>query len=237
MKLAKFIPNYQGQKSYYVPFLEKYKGENFIEPFCGAAVISANLARTSILNDIDPYIYQIISQFNQLEVPEIFTQEDYFRVRKQDDWWKYIYCLSKLSFSGGFRYSKNGFNVSVKKYIPQICAREEYLYSLEKISGIELTVLNKNYLDLELVLFKDRIVVMDPPYLGGKALYNNFSYGGYWEFIDKIIPLAKTTLIFDFVENLESKNLQIHLTKKLRVYSKNGKTSTEGLAIIGENRL
>lgn len=118
--MFKFLKSYVGSKSYWVNRLQQYKSRRFVELFCGSAVLSANLScKNPILNDLDVYIYKILSNFDSLIVPDSFTKEDYYLVRKNDDWWKYIFCLQAMSFSGVFRYSKNGYNVPIKKNIKE----------------------------------------------------------------------------------------------------------------------
>ena len=93
--MYKFLPSYVGSKSFWLKYLENYKGRNFVEPFAGSGIISANLANKTILNDLDEYVYLILKNFNDLIVPENFSSEDYFNVRSKKDWWKYAYCLQK----------------------------------------------------------------------------------------------------------------------------------------------
>jgi site-specific DNA-adenine methylase len=237
--LIKFLPSYVGSKAYWVDKLAEYKGNDFIEVFSGSAVLSANLAKTAILNDTDPVINKIFSNYTKLIVPEKFTKEDYYTYRKDKNWWKYIYCLQKMSFSGVFRYSKNGFNVPMKNDLKKdfINVKDEYAKAKKRFKELNPTVLNKNYGDLDLKLFKDKVVIFDPPYEGSQAAYNKkFDYVTYWDFVSKVSKIAKTTLIFDTQSNLEKAGYKVIATRKMRVNgSKEG--DVEALAIVGLNLL
>lgn len=112
--LMYFLPSYVGSKKIWVKKLLYYSGMDFVELFCGSAVLSANLAKSALLNDLDPYIHLVLSRFDELIVPEKFTLEDYYTYRKVENWWQFTYVLQKMSFSGVFRYSKNGYNVPPK---------------------------------------------------------------------------------------------------------------------------
>lgn len=237
-KLIKFLPSYVGSKAYWVEMLSQYKNEDFVEVFSGSAVLSANLAKTAILNDADSMVYKIFSNYSQLIVPEKFSTEDYFKHRSQPDWWKYIYCLQKMSFSGVFRYSKNGFNVPIKKdlKVKEISVGEEFSIAKKRFKDLNPVVLNLNYLDIPLEYFKNKIVIFDPPYEGAQAAYNNaFNYKDYWNFVKKISKIAKSTIIFDTEANIKKAGYNVIATRKMRV---NGARpgSLEAVAIVGENR-
>jgi adenine-specific DNA methylase len=76
--MVKFLPSYVGSKAYWISYLNSYHDMDFVELFAGSSVLSANLAKTALLNDIDPYVYLMLSQFDKLVVPEVFTQKDVF---------------------------------------------------------------------------------------------------------------------------------------------------------------
>lgn len=221
-----------GSKSHWVETLNEFKGEKFVELFCGSAVLSANLASEAILNDVDPVVYKILKNFEHLIVPKVFTKADYFLKRSSPEWWKYVYCFQKMSFSGVFRYSKNGYNVPVKKEIESISVRKEYLLAKRKYKKLKPLILNQSYLDVPLEMMTDKVVVLDPPYEGSKAAYNvKFDYEAYWKRVEEIKQVAKVVLIFDSVKNLKKQNIPVYKTRKLRV---NGARpgDEEGMAIF-----
>lgn len=237
MELIKFLPSYVGSKAYWVERLRAYEGEFFLEAFCGSAVLSANLAKQAILNDQDPIIYKVLSNYTKQIVPEVFTKEDYFKYRSSKDWWKYLYCLQKMSFSGVFRYSKNGFNVPIKKDLVKVSAKDQYKIALKRYKKLKPSVLNLSFEDIPFELYKDKVVVFDPPYEGSQAAYNkSFDYKKYWELVFEVSKIAKAVLIFDSEENLKKQNLEIVATRKMRVNGKH-QGSLEALAILGENRI
>jgi site-specific DNA-adenine methylase len=229
----KFLPSYVGSKKYWISQLQQFKGEDFIEPFCGSAVLSANLAKTAILNDTDKYIYLILNNFDKLIVPETFTQKDYFRIRNNEEWWKYIYCLQKMSFSGVFRYSKNGYNVPVKPLVDNIKVRPDYEIALSRWKELKPLVLNQDYTKLTADYFKDRVVVFDPPYSESSVSYckNSFDYTIYWDFVYNTLRVAKACIIFDKLSNLTSRQIPIVDTRKMRVNGQQ-KGNLEALAIF-----
>lgn len=216
--MVKFLPSYVGSKARWVEALSHIKGTDIVELFAGSAVLSANLAKTAILNDLDPYIYKILNEFDSLMVPDSFSQEDYFKVRSSNDWWKYAYCLQKMSFSGVFRYSKNGYNVPVKKNIKEIQIKEEFEEALKRYNEINPTILNLSYLDVPIELLVGKTVILDPPYEGSQASYNNsFDYHLYWLYVAKLEGIAKHIIIFDRQSNMPFEG---SLLKNMRVNGK-----------------
>lgn len=235
----KFLPSYVGSKAMWIDFLLPYKNSDMIEVFAGSGVLSANLAKTAILNDLDPIIYKIFSNYSKLIVPESFSDVDYYHYRSKNDWWKYIYCLQKMSFSGVFRYSKNGFNVPMKANFKgqSISTRPAFLKALKRFNELNPTILSMSYDKLSIDLFKDKVVIFDPPYEGSKAAYNNkFDYNKYWEFVKDVEKVAKTIILFDTQSNIEKAGYKVIATRKMRV---NGakKGDVEAMSIIGENKL
>ena len=216
--MYKFLPSYVGSKKHWIEFLERYRGEDFVELFCGSAIISANLAKTAILVDKDPFIAKIMANFDKLVVPDRFSQSDYFKYRKDADWWKYAFCLQKMSFSGVFRHSKNGYNVPVKKRIEYVEIREDYEFSLKRWKDLCPEVLNCSYDEVSRNLLSGKIVIMDPPYEGSQASYNfKFDSCKYWEYLESIKDEVKALVVFDRESNFEKRRIPILGTRKMRV--------------------
>jgi hypothetical protein len=159
-----------------------------------------------------------LRRFDEQIVPEVFTEEDYFRVRGEPDWWRYLYCLQRMSFSGVFRYSKNGYNVPAKKGIESISVQKEYNLALERWRTLNPVVFNTNYANIGHYAADGRVVILDPPYEGSQASYNaEFSYGAYWNFVDSLKHRAKAIVIFDRLVNLESRGIVPLATRSMRV--------------------
>jgi site-specific DNA-adenine methylase len=223
--MIKFLPSYVGSKKQWVERLGTlFNGEPIIEYFCGSAVLSANLASNAILNDLDPYIYRILSRFDEQKVPEIFSSHDYYAVRGEPDWWKSVYCLQRMSFSGVFRYSKNGYNVPIKKSkegepIEPVDVREEYAKALTRWKELNPVVLNMHYSCIPYEMARHRVAILDPPYDGSQAAYNamKFQYGAYWNFVDGLKKYAKAIVIFDRLSNLEQHDITPLDTRNMRV--------------------
>lgn len=238
--LIKFLPSYVGSKAYWVDKLSAYKGKEFVEVFSGSAVLSANLAKSAILNDADPIIYKIFSKYNSLVVPDKFTIKDYFKYRQAKDWWKHVYCLQKMSFSGVFRYSKNGFNVPPKANFKNkgvVKVKDEFKKAKKRFKELNPEILNLSYNQISLDKFKDKVVIFDPPYENSKAAYNkSFNYKTYWDFVKEVAKVAETVIIFDTKSNIEKAGYKVLQTRKMRV---NGSRpgDIEAMAILGLNLL
>lgn len=234
MNIIRFLPSYVGSKSHWVDKLTKYQNLDFIEPFCGSAVISANLAKTAVLNDTDPVIYKVFSQYDQLICPDCFTSDDYEAKRWQGDWWRYLYCLQKMSFSGVFRYSKNGYNVPIKNVWKgkSIAIRPEFDLAQQRMLELNPTVLNLSYDQIDYEHYRNRVIVLDPPYEGSQANYNTaFDYSYYWSCVEALKHIGKVLIIFDRLSNLEKHNYKNIQTRKM-VVNGSRKGDIEAMTII-----
>ena len=229
-----FLSSYVGSKRAWIDRLyNRYSNRDIVELFAGSAVISANLAKTAVLNDTDKYVYNILKYFDQLIVPDEFTQDDYFECRKKDDWWKYAFCLSKMSFSGVFRHSKNGFNVPVKENIKAIRVRREYEESLKRWHEIKPHVLNLCYYDVDIELIKNKLLICDPPYQKSQASYNTnaiFDYNKYWEYVRNSVSVADTVILFDRKENLLAQGFPV-LGERVMCVNGKHKSDVESVSI------
>ena len=235
--MIKFLPSYVGSKSRWVPKLEAFRGKDFIEPFCGSAVISANLAETAILNDLDDKLHLILSHFKHLICPESFSSEDYEKVKwDKDNWWKYAYCLQKMSFSGVFRYSKNGYNVPIKANLrgKTVHLTEDFQEAQKRMSELNPLILKLDYCELNKKYFKERVAVFDPPYQGSQASYNgNFDYPKYWDFVKEVTPLCEAVILFDRLSNLLEQNYKLEdIQVRKMVVNGKYKPDTEAMVII-----
>lgn len=181
----------------------------FVELFAGSSVISANLAKTSILNDKDINIYNILSRFDELIVPKVFTKEDYFKHRPDVEWWKYSYCFQKMAFSGVFRYSKNGYNVPPKKNLLEVRCSEEYKEALFRWKELNPKVTNFDFMDFPMSEMENKIIIVDPPYENSTTSYNNvLDYHLYWEYIRILEGLNSTIVLFDNRYNIAFNNVK-----------------------------
>jgi site-specific DNA-adenine methylase len=229
-KIVKLLPSYVGSKSYWLKDLECLKGMDIAELFCGSSIISANLASKAYLNDSDPYIHKILTHYKDLVEVDCFTSDDYYRCRELKDWWKYSYYLQKMSFSGVFRYSKNGFNVA-KKPIERVEILDELMKAKFRMKELNPKITNLNYLDPKIEDYNGYAVIMDPPYEGSNAAYNKkFNYSDYWDFIQFIKERANPLVIFDRQCNINKHFPQYE--PKLRMMRVNGKCKGDVEAMI-----
>ena len=216
--MIRFLPSYVGSKAYWLSRLEFLLGEYIVELFCGSSVISANYAYKAILNDIDLYLYKILKNYNNLIVPKIFTKEDYLKIRGQENWWRYCYCLQKMSFSGVFRYSKNGYNVPIKKNLNSINIINDYLVALKRYNKLNPLILNLDYRQVKINVIEKAIIILDPPYENSKTAYNKkFDYHFYWEYVYQLEGNCKKLIIFDSIKNMPFFNVY---KRKMRVNGK-----------------
>lgn len=202
--MIKFLPSFVGSKSYWVNQLSDYQGCNIIELFAGSAVLSANLAKNAILNDNDIYLYKFYSNFLDLPVIPVFTEDDYFKSRPLSNWYMFLYYLQKMSFSGVYRWSKNGYNVPIKKGLGSVSIVDNLQDAQLRFKQLSPQVHCLPYNEVDLPDLSQWVVVLDPPYEKSQASYNKstFDYHVYWEFVNKIMKVAKATIIFDSLDNM-----------------------------------
>lgn len=232
-----FLPSFVGSKAYWVPdvrFLTRKSGD-FIEPFGGSAVLSANCASKALINDSDPYLCRILAEFDQQIVPEEFTKEMYYEVRGRSDWWRYAFCLSRMAFSGIFRHTANGFNVPIKtgKNYEKVMVREQYLIAFSRWKKLKPIITNGSYLDIDPGLYNGKTAIFDPPYAGSLAWDNwcqnlgshtEFNYAEYWDYVQEVRKTAALVILFDKRENLKWRftlhDILFYKQKKIHVNGK-----------------
>lgn len=226
---VRFLPSYVGSKRAWLRHerIAALAGRPFVELFAGSGVLSANLASSALLNDLDPMVCRILGEFDQQVVPEVFTRADYYRLRAAPDWWRHAFCLQSLSYSGVFRYSKAGYNVPAKggpdparNRVNAWNLRPAYEVALRRWGELCPDVRRGSYDSVPLdamAALGDPVVVCDPPYQGSQAAYNStFDYGAYWA---RVAELAEhfDVLVFDRRSNLLRQSLPVHDVRKMRV--------------------
>jgi hypothetical protein len=135
-----------------------------------------------------------------------------------------------MSFSGVFRYSKNGYNVPVKKNVLEVRVQKDYSEALSRWKELAPTVMNKSYLEVPISLLEDKVLILDPPYETSQASYNTnkFDYHQYWEFVRVVSEFAKVLIVFDKKENLPFNEVK---ERSMVVNGKHEK-NTEGVFIF-----
>lgn len=179
-----------------------------VELFAGSAVISANLASTALLVDLDKHLTTVLRNYDHLFVPETFTAEQYDRARAgTGDWWRSAYYLSAMARGGIWRHSaRSGFNVQARNDSTR-SMRDTYERNLARWQELKPVVRHGSYLDLsidDIGCFHDNpLIVLDPPYEGTTAAYNRdtFDYSAYWQHV-ATLGEHFDLLIFDLTENL-----------------------------------
>lgn len=254
-KLTKFLPSYVGSKACWVEKLERYRGRDFVEFFAGSAVISANLADRAVLNDSDPFLHRYFLQYESQPIKETFTSRDYFAKRKQKSWYRWLYYLQKMSFSGVYRWSGNGYNVPIKAdYKPGLKTRgkfrgeprdegkpvrlkDEIERSIGRFRELSPTLHGLDYADVPMPERRD-VAVLDPPYESKQAAYNvpPFDYGQYWDFVRVCVDSFRVVIVFDWDRNIRERLPgRRYETRKMRV---NGKYegATEAMCVIDNDK-
>ena len=241
----RLLPSYAGSKSHWIHRLGHLSGRNTVELFAGTGAISLNYARRALLVELDPQLARILSRYDELEVPEVFTRDDYYAVRSRDDWWRYAYGLSAMAFSGLFRYSDKGFNATHKGGGPgkpgtsprheAMRLRPEYERALAAYEKLRPTVLNCSYADITdeqiASVGENPIIILDPPYEGTKTPYNDkhggFDYDAYWL---RVRGLSERfdIVVFDTAGNLERAGYPVHGTRTMKM---NGARAAEAEAV------
>lgn len=236
-----------------LPVLEKYKVDNFVEPFIGAANVSLNFeAKNYVWNDLN---FDLINSYNQifkdiekyLDLCDIFFTigsegyselRDRFNSRKDDlpvqaALFQY---LNKHGFNGLCRYNKSGgFNVPIgtvtktPKKIPINSVRK--LYDRHASN----TVLYNTTFDVIFTMLggdKNNLIYSDPPYV---PLTSDFKYtaDGFGEaeheLLKKLSKESKCTSIISnhwtpYTEELYSDADEIQLFDVQRTISCDGGT-------------
>jgi len=239
--LTRFLPSYVGSKAYWVKKgLGQYKGRDFVEFFAGSAVISANLANRAVLNDLDPFLHRYFREYESQPIVETFTYSDYYAKRSQGDWYRWLYYLQKMSFSGVYRWSRNGYNVPIKRDYKESGAvhlKDDIEQSIDRFRALGPALHDLDYLDVPMPENPD-VAVLDPPYQSKKAAYNapGFDYDQYWEFVRRCMDSFRVVIVFDWDKNMD-KRLPGHSykTRKMRVNGKH-KGATEAMCVIDNER-
>ncbi len=247
--IVRFLPSYVGSKRFWLPALRHLSGRPFAELFAGSAVLSANLASRALWVDLDPVVCHVLGSFHEQVVPEVFTREDYYRLRFDSDWQKYLFCLQAMSYSGVFRYSARGFNVPAKggphptgKSINEVRVRPLYTAALARWHDLGAVVRQGSYAevtDAEIAALGDNVVVvLDPPYHGSLAAYNRtddkgIDYEHYWARVAEL-GTRFDLVLFDRESNLVERGYPITATRKMRV---NGARAGDVEAMSILNRL
>ena len=240
--VIRFLPSYVGSKRAWVPYLQEFSGRPIVELFAGSGVLSSAFASKALLVDYDPIVSKVLARFDEQIVPENFSREDYYKVRFQEDWWRYLYCLQSMSYSGVFRYSKNGYNVPAKggedpekNKVNVFHNRPAYEAALERWKELQPDVRHCSYLDINddeiAALGDDVLVVLDPPYGDGEtqksqAAYNDtatqakkgegFDFDAYWQRARELTEKFDV-ILFDRKYNLERNGYHVDAVRKMRV--------------------
>lgn len=199
-KSIRLLPSYVGSKLYWLDYLKNRPLDytKVVELFSGSAVLSFNLSNDIVLNDVDKYLISFINNFNEARIKEPFTVDDYYKYRAAPDWHMWLFCLQKMSFSGVYRWSKNGYNVPPKKSLKSVSVIAEYLDAREAYNKKKIKTYCSSYLEVPATEYQNAGLILDPPYENSKAAYNRqFDYHQYWEFVRLTEGWASYIILFD----------------------------------------
>jgi len=237
MHLARFLPSYVGSKAYWVSRLEQYKGRDFVEFFAGSAVISASLANRTVLNDLDPFLHRYFREYESQPIVGTFTDRDYFAKRSQADWYRHLYYLQKMSFSGLYRWSRRSrrYNAPIRGTYKSkaVHLKDEVERSIERFKALNPSLHNLDYSDVPIPENPD-VAVLDPPYESKQAPYNapGFDYEQYWNFVHRCMDSFRVVIVFDWDANMRARLPgRNYDTRKMRVNGKH-KGALEAMCIV-----
>jgi hypothetical protein len=233
--LTKFLPSYVGSKACWVRALERYRGRDFVEFFAGSAVISANLANRAVLNDSDPFLHKYFREYERQPIVKAFSDRGYFAKRSRRDWWRWLFYLQKMSFSGVYRWGRNGYNVPLKRDYKSkaVHLKDEIERSIDRFKALSPSLHNLDYPDMPMPEDPD-IAVLDPPYQFKAATWNapRLDYEQYWGFVHRCMDSFRVVIVFDSEENM-LKRLpgRAYQTRKMRVNGKR-RGALEAMCVI-----
>ncbi|MHC5795347.1 DNA adenine methylase [Lacisediminihabitans sp. FW035] len=216
-----FLPAYVGSKRRWLEELEPLaRGKNIVELFAGSAIISATFASKALIVDTDPNLCRVLSRYDELDVPDTFSAEDYDAARTVGDWWRSGYYLAAMCRGGIWRWSKKGgFNVQARN-AKTYSRREGYLAALRRWRELKPVVRNTSYLDItneDIREFANEnvLVICDPPYEGTSPQYvDGFDFSAYWKRVGEL-ALSFDVVVFDLRENLVRAGFPIDAVKTL----------------------
>lgn len=239
MPLVKFLPSYVGSKACWIGKLEQYRGRDFVEFFAGSGVISANLASQATLNDSDPFLHAYFRQYESQPIVKAFTGRGYFAKRSRSDWWKWLYYLQKMSFSGVYRWGRNGYNVPIKPEYKSKPVRlaDEIERSIGRFKSLSPSLHNLDYLDVPMPENPD-VAVLDPPYQFKQKTWSapSIDYEQYWGFVRRCMDSFRVVIVFDWEENMRERLPdRAYDTRKMRV---NGarKGALEAMCVVDNDK-
>jgi hypothetical protein len=232
--MPKVFPCYTGGKARWVSRLaERFAGRRFVEPFAGSAAISFALGESAWWNDLDPALTTVLARFPEQEVPDVFTLADYAEAARRPDWWRFAFCLSRMAFAGLFRYSRNGFNVSPDRRIPELRLRPEYEAALSRWNALDPVVTCGEWTRVPDEVYRDAVVVLDPPFQGSHTPYNRVAdYAAFWRRAEELPAVAEAVIVFGYAEDLAGRFPGREIaTRKMRP---NGKRAgqVEGMVVL-----
>lgn len=207
------------------------KIETYCEPFCGGSGIFFHLINEEtfgikkvILNDINFELINVyISIFlnvdkliNELKKHEN-TEEYFYKMRDlnpeilefETRASRMIY-LNKTCFNGLYRVNQKGkFNVPFGKYNnPAICDEENLKMVSKTLRTKNVTLLNKNFIDLDYSQFTDRdFIYFDPPFQPENEYLPSFTSYTKEGFFEKDQKSLK-----NLIKNLTKRNVKCALS-------------------------
>lgn len=232
-EIKKSALNYSGSKDKVLLEIQKYLPKHidtFVDAMGGAFNVGLNVVAMNkvIYNEINPYIYGLISTLLEKEKKEIVDEIDgivskfnlkkegkkeYLALReaynKSGDIME-LYTLHLYSFQNIIRFNNNHkMNTPVGNNEFANGNKSRILGFIPKSKKIIL--MNSNYLDLELELYnEDTVFYFDPPYFITKAEYNDGKRGFEgWSSIHE-------TQLLEFLNEIDSKGMKFMLSNVIK---------------------
>jgi len=166
-----------------LPIMLKNRGDRtWVEPFVGGANIIDKVQGKRIGADLNPYLIDALIAIRDCvsDLPKNnteFTEADYMKLRKSDDYKYKGYAGFGFSYSGKWLGGWRRDGLGKRDYV-----RESYQNALnqsESLCGVKFV--NEAYQDL--VIPANSVIYCDPPYAGTTSYKDGFSHGAFWQWV------------------------------------------------------
>lgn len=180
-----------------IMFAERKPGQWWVEPFVGGGNIIDKIITKRIGSDMNPYVIQALTAIrdNVHDLPrnnKEFTEDDYRKLRKNDDYKYKGYAGFAFSYSGKWLGGWCRDNKNKRDYV-----NEAYKNALKQSSRLQGVLLVKaSYSDLEIP--DNSIIYCDPPYEGATKYKSSFNHSDFWEWCRQKASQGHTIFVSEY---------------------------------------
>ena len=177
--------------------LKEREQRTWVEPFVGGANLIDKVQGKRIGADINGYLIDALIAIRDCisELPKNnreFTEADYKKLRKNDDYKYKGYAGFAFSYSGKWLggWCRDGLNK--RDYVNE--AYKNALNQSESLKGIRFV--NESYDKLQIP--NNSLIYCDPPYEGTTSYKDGFNHPNFWEWCRNIKKLGHTIFISEY---------------------------------------